>query len=443
MTFLRSYFTNRKFNIKGPLLPTVITLLISTQMVTPATTSAVLADGAVQLPVGQRVFKVEVDSEGIHEITAEDLIAKGMSSSLDPDSIQLMHYGEEVAWELVSDPTGNANIFDKEDKIRFYGWPFDESRAEKLYVNENIFWVIPGRTAARPSTVSASAGSSVIESVPHTQQFEYDDVFSTMAMTEVNWANQGVEPDHYFWLSLRRGSSDDSVTSSLTVDLTTPSSTTNNATVDAIIAVPQDSKNVPGNAEMILANNATATADFSPGDVFTMTQTISNNALIDGQNTVTFKHTRLDSDDPASRYYVNYLNVTYQKDLKADNGQLQFSYAGTGDTTFEISDFSGSTASEMAIWDVTDRKSPKQISATSNGNNSYRFNASISSTADFSVASSAGVTQIATADITAYTPKQLDPAAGYADWLAIAPEAFLDINGTSNDLVGLAEHRQT
>ncbi|MFK7804024.1 MAG: C25 family cysteine peptidase [Anaerolineae bacterium] len=404
---------------------------------------------AVMLPVGQKVFKVNVDAEGIYELSAADLIAKGMSSSLDPADIQLMQYGEAVAWELVSDPTGNPNLFDKNDKIRFYGWPFghdnhngneNESRAEKLYVNDNVFWVIPGRAADNIATSSgAPASTPVITSVMDEQRFEYDDKFSGMQMTDSLWALEGAEPDHYFWIPIARGADSASATNSLSIDLDHPSATANLATISALAGARL--ANTPGEASMVLPDNGSVSYEFGNGDIFTLTQTIQNNALSNGSNTIVFNHTRLDVGDSAGSYYVNYVDVTYQKDLKGSDNQLAFSSSGNGNQTFEISNFTASSAADFVVWNVTDRKAPQKLTATSVGGSNYRFSEAVASSADFAVASKTGIMQLPSSAISAYTPPSLDPAAGYADWLAIAHGDFIDVSGTTNDIAGLATHR--
>ena len=427
----------------------LITFTSSTIQNTEATTQSAQSNTGVSLPVGQKVFKITLSEAGIYEVSASDLIAKGMASNVNPADIQLMQYGEAVAWELISDPTGSPNLFDKNDKIRFYGWPFgadetNESRAEKHYVNDNVFWIIPGRSAVSVQTSSgAPASSPIITSVTAQQRFELDDLFSSMSMTENHWAAENAEPDHYFWLPLRRGINDETVSDSLTIDLEHPTSTGSPATISAVAAARRLG-NTPGKAKMTLPNNSSSPEiSFFSGDVFTLTQTIPNNALANGSNTIEFSLESLSSGSSSGSYYVNFVDVTFQRDLKGSNNKLPFSSSGNGNQTFELSNFTASSAADFVIWNVTDRKAPKKLNAVSAGGGNYRFSEAITNAADFFVASSAGVEQIQSNAIETYTPPNLAPSGGTAEWLAIGYREFIDIPGTTNDLVGLAAQRRS
>ncbi|MEM9776996.1 MAG: C25 family cysteine peptidase, partial [Chloroflexota bacterium] len=439
----KSFFSVRNYSVQSLLCFLLLSLSASTPALLPQITSAEGNNTAVMLPEGEQVFKILVDKNGIYDISAADLIAKGMSASLSPDNIQLMHYGEAVSWELISDPSGNPNLFDQNDKIRFYGWTFDESRSEKMYVNENVFWVIPGRSAASVADAASASAGTVVTAVEHTQRIEVDDAFSSMTMTETDWTSQNAEPDHFFWLPVRRTSTQDSNTVNLEFGLTHPSSVTSNATIQAHIAVPQDAQNVPGKAEMADPNSGVASANYSPGDVFTLERSIANNLLVNGQNPLSFRISRLNANDSAGRFFINFLDVTYQKDLSGDDDALEFSYSATGNHTFEVNNFTASAASDFVVYDISNRKAPEKLSASAAGGSAYRFNATLDGKADYFVASENGVIYVSSSNIEAYTPPALSPQNGGADWLAIGPQMFVDINGTTNDLTGLSQHRAT
>ncbi len=411
----------------------------------PNHTNSVYADthsaGDTQLPVGETVFKIEIDEEGIYEVSASTLRNLGMSPSLNPANIQVLHNGNPIAWELVSDSSGQAAVFDQNDKIRFYGWPFDESRAERLFVNSNIFWIVPGVPAESVEPAAGGPPSTpVVKSVTTTTQLEIDDHFSSMFMVESDWANEGAEPDHYFWTTISRSFGDEVVTKTIAIDLPHPTNSATPATIEAVSAA-RAAGNTPGRASMILPDGGQVDYDFYLGDIFSLTDSLPNNMLSNGANTITFQHSQLGDSDSAGNFYVNYLNVTYQQDLKATDNFLSFSHSSTGATTFELSGFSASAANDLTIWNISDRHNPTALTASSAGSGAYRFNETGNGVTDFAIASSSGIKTVATSAVSAYTVKNLEPAAGYADWLAISYGGFIDIGSTTDDVNGLAAHR--
>ena len=112
---------------------------------------------AVQLPVGSETFKREVDQDGLYAVTGADLAAAGMNlAAVDPDQIQMMQNGNAVAYQFVN-VDGKAG-FGTTDEVRFFGWAFDGSRYEDMYISNNIFWLWAGGTANQVQTANNEAG---------------------------------------------------------------------------------------------------------------------------------------------------------------------------------------------------------------------------------------------------------------------------------------------
>ena len=399
------------------------------------------AAGSAKLPVGKTVYKVALEDEGIYEVSASTLLGKGFASGLNPAQIQVIHNGNAISWELVSDSAGQSNVFDADDKIRFYGWPFDESREEKLFVNNNVYWIVPGESAApiQPSSNIAPT-TPVLTNVETTIQFEVDDHFDSMFMVEEQWEAENAEPDHYFWMTVSRPFADEAITETVSINLPHPTNIASDATFEAIAATRGEG-NTPAIAKMTLPDGGDIDYSFSLGDIFSLSRVISNQDLSNGENTISFTNTRKEADDAPGSFFVNYLNVTYQQDLKGTSDFLSFSHAAIGDKTYEISNFSAGSASELIIWDVSTRETPRSVAASSAGGGAYTFSANTGGTAKFVVAAAPGIRTIDANAISSYTVQNIEPADGYADWLAISYGDFIDVAATSNDINGLATHR--
>ena len=142
------------------------------------------------LPVDVDTYKIIVDQDGIYDIPATDLELRGMTLPVtDLSTIQMMHRGQPVAFQVI-DYNFNGQ-FDEGDQIRFYGWAFDGSRYEQMYVNDNVFWLWLGPSNSRATipvrTNEAGAGTVVTNFVDSVTRQDKLDNFSGWS---VEWENE-------------------------------------------------------------------------------------------------------------------------------------------------------------------------------------------------------------------------------------------------------------
>ncbi|MFN2137647.1 MAG: C25 family peptidase propeptide domain-containing protein, partial [Candidatus Promineifilaceae bacterium] len=122
-----------------------------------STAQDTMAD-APALPIGEDTFKIAVTQDGIQEISGSALAAAGMNlAGVDPATIEMMHRGMPVAYQFLNND-GQPG-FGATDAIRFFGWAFDGSRYEDMYVSDNIFWLWADGAAMPIATVANEAGS--------------------------------------------------------------------------------------------------------------------------------------------------------------------------------------------------------------------------------------------------------------------------------------------
>ena len=411
------------------------------------------ADGPIELPVGQQVYKIVLDGTepAIYEITSGDLLNAGLPASTDPNQLQLMHYGEPVAYQLVND--NGDSTFDPNEKIRFYGFEFDESRAEKLYVNENIFWLIPGSEAANLQAADPIFSGSITDSVTQSLTFEVDDAFSSMRLQQNSWDTLGVEPDHFFWQELARPIKTDAVSRTVSIDLPHPTeSQLVDATITAHMVVRNEQTNlygrdIHGRAAMQHTNTATpVTQNFGVGTAFSMTQSVPNTLLIDGANDITFwneipdDYTESQRNSFRTNLYLNYIEVDYLAKLSSVEGQLRFPYTANSNIYFELFDFDGVEPDDLIAWDISKKRQPKSIRAAlpdSGGSGaSHQIGLSLNGEHTFFVAAPDAIKTPAA--IEPFTAVSLDPVRdgmNGVDWLAISHGDFVPAADT------LATHR--
>ncbi len=409
----------------------------------PGTTADEAAPEAlIPLPVGRDVFQLRLNQTGLYEITRADLVAAGLNPGINPNTIQLIHRGKNVAYQWI----GNGDsIFDSGEKIRFYGWPFTARWEEKQYVNDNVYWLWAGGTATRLSTPgSAIAGSTVITTHTAVVRTEVDDLFSSTKVNMTQWQNKNTDPDSMYWMELLRTANIISVTKSLTVSLPNQSSLGASAIfTTALVAEGRGlfpatngfiSGQVSNDPVSKTVNFLTGTGSW--GTPFLFTQTIPVSALTGNVETVVFTHTA--GTDPAQvvTVLVNHVTAQYLASLTAIQDQIHFSHTGTGSLDYRINGFSTTNPAAIAFWDITDPYLPKATSARylsgGGGNATFGIGLNQTGTKSYLVAADPAAKK---PQIAKYSVPNIEPAGGRADWVAIAPASLITPANT------LASHR--
>jgi hypothetical protein len=377
-----------------------------------------------ELPIGADTFKILVDQDGIYEISGAELAAQGMSLPVDPATIEMMHGGLPVAFQFI-DVNGGGQ-FDAGDKIRFYGWAFDGSRHEQMYVNDNVFWLWAGGSASSVPVVAneAGAGTVVTSFVDVVTRQDEDDNFSGWA---VEWANEptlwhmdrltaaaGVTASKLYGIELPDplpGAAGNSVTVELTTNLNPFAIQAPTYTARTVL----NSSAVFGQISWRGRNNLNVVKEFpaadfkQPADAGYPLNQVQVDLSSNSSGPVTVQITRI--------------TVEYTRLLKALNDQLIFSHDQNGQHDFPVSGFGiGDTASAVA-WDISDPRRPEHIAIDaqnitgSSGDFTLTFGRSHGANAQFIATTTANIQTVK--EITPYVPVSIDPPSGEAEWLAI------------------------
>lgn len=394
----------------------------------PAATGAT----ATQLPVGQDVYKIEVDADGIYEITRTDLANAGMNvGAVNPNTLQMLYRGQPVAYQFVNN--NGDNVFDANEKIRFYGWAFDGSRFERQYVTHNVFWLWANGTSTRVANITNPAGQPAVTTFRETITEEHDRVFFPTFSGEDDWATYDNEPDALYWDELTYA--DGTVTYPIT--LPNPAPAGSNATLTAELIGWWGLLNPDyHNATIAINGSASFSRSFEANQNVNVTGSVPAATLVNGSND--FHVTNTMAAGWADPLFLNRITVDYDRQLVAVDDQLQFGYSGSGE--FKVSNFALNATSSTVVWNVTNPLVPQRIPLTAgditgSGPYTYRIGNTTAGAQRYIAVNSNAV--MAPPAITQYTPPSLEPAGNSAEWVAIAYAPLLP------EVNRLATHRTT
>lgn len=398
---------------------------------------------ATSLPTGVATYKIEVNQDGIYNITGAALAAAGMNlANVDPNTLQMLHRGETVAFQFV-DQNGNGR-FEPNDSIRFYGWAFDGPRSEKQFINNNVFWLWAGGSAALINTRAnlAGGGYPLAESFQETITKEPENFFFSTWTNR--WDDFPNEPDSFYWDFIRQVAPNP-VTKTYTIDLPDPidsafegvylaefmtrenslAGTTGTYTVTTRLnEVPtlgevswRGRRNVNAVGAMVNSDLVQPGAPGYPANEVAVS--------LNSRNIV------------VAEIYLNRITVTYERALLARNNQLIFSDVDGGQKEFQISGFTTGVPANALVWDITNPKRPEQIlmqASHISGGGPYTFQVGSSHAPGARFIAAAADAALTAVSISRYTPTNLNPPGG-ADWIAISHNDFLPA------AAALASHR--
>lgn len=387
---------------------------------------------ATDLPLGVSTFKILIDQDGIYEISAAELANSGMTLPAAPNTLQMMHRGQPVAFQFLDSDADNL-FFNPADKIRFYGWAFDGSRYEQMYVNDNVFWLWAGGSANNIPIVpnEAPSGNVVTNFVDSVTRQDKLDNFSGWS---VNWEN-----DPTIWH----------------MDLITADSGTT-ATQAYDVELPDPDPSAAGNSVLVELTTKLSPFAFAP-PTYTA-KTFLNDSVEFGQEvwndhrnlnvvktfpTSEFKQSgdagyptnqvkvALSSDSTgAVSVQLTRIAVEYTRLLKAVGDQLIFSRVPSGHDDFQVSGFGNGDPSSVIVWDITDRHMPEQIQMQSSNitgagaDHSYHISRTHDQNGQFIATNTANM--LAVKEISQYVPQALDPVSRQGNWLAITHGSMRD-----------------
>ena len=369
------------------------------------------------LPIGIDTYKIEVNEDGIYEITHNQLANAGMNvANVNPNTFQLVYRGDSVAYEF-DEGTNNNSSFDADDVIRFYGWAFDGPRTEAQYITNNIYWLWAGGTSDLIEDTNNPTQHPTASSYQATVTQEPENVWHSTWSN--NWNVFPNEPDAWYWERIGNGQAKN-------YEVTLPNPVENGP--DAVFTAEIMSRNPYENPsqvhEVTVQMNGhanTATDRWFDRANKNLSNSIPLSDINDGINDLTITVTE------TNFVYLNRLTVEYTRQFVALNNQLIFDSQSTNQS-FRIGNYTNSNVDEVRVWNITDSKQPLNIPITevNVGNEGENVNYFFGSDNEGKFLATHLDNVKMPVAITQYTPANLTPPNNQVDWLAISHRNFLD-----------------
>ncbi len=369
-------------------------------------------------PAGRDTFRIEVNADGIYEVSYAMLQGAGMTAGASINSLEMSYRGDSVAFDVID--SNNNGTFEAGDKIRFFGWKYDGERSERMFVVNNYFYLWANGSRDAVQTVANQSGGTEIDTWRSEITFEEDLMFYQTDTS--NWDSAAFEnpADAWYWQRVVDGTT-------TTLNLTMPDPVPTGSNAQVLVELFSKFDGFSHTGTFSLNDHTPATRTWTGHSNVNVTQNGIPQSVLNtnGSNTlaIDFTGTIQAVDDLAA---LNRVTVTYDRQLKAVNDQLLFNYAA-GNQRFLLSNLS---ESEVIAWDVTDRLQPIAIALESGdvsgsaGDFTAAIGRSTSIPKQIVATTVSGVMQ--PDNIRKYNGADLEPATGSADWVVISHSSMIE-----------------
>ncbi len=378
----------------------------------PAAPSLTLAPRASLPPAWH--LKLEVDTEGLYEVTAQDLRSAGVRpADVDPQRLQMTCLGQAVDILVEGEQDGH---FDAGDRVLFHGFG-----ASGPYTRTNAFWL----TELPPAgTVGGGGGPPRMQLLDATplpgdppEPWFRDIARAATDLVYWQFLPDGDGQDHWFWTKTLAPA-----TTGYALTVKNPIAGTGSVVVRAMLHGYTDTVQDPDHHTRVLLNGTQVDDRAWNGLVpFTHAAAAASALVLSGGNTVSVQQVA-DTGALVDGIYADAVEIEYDRNFAAVNNALAFDYAAAGPVTFGV--FSLTQPEALAL-DVTDPVAPRLLTgavAMPNGP-AYKltFSADPGAGRRYLVAAEAGLT--APLSIAQAQPSLPPPPQG-ADLVVLAPAAF-------------------
>lgn len=292
-------------------------------------------------------FKVKLRQSGLYRVAAADLDSTGIVSSaaVDPARLQVWKDGQQQPADFLGDSDAS---FEAGEALVFYAEaPFSP------YTRDTVYWLTVGSAPGlRMALVDgAPAGQAPEANVPATIRLEQDYLYAP----DVPKSDEPNQPPRWYWDEMNL---DDPTT---TIEVALPHAITSgyNATLTVrLVGITYPSSVNPDHRVTVDINGqAVGTIDWD-GRVSTMRQIeFPASALVVGQNSIRFHLPGTTGADP-ERAYLDWLELSYRRDLAQSGDLFAFDAQGAGRREFEVSGFHSAA---VLTYDVSIPSAPRRV----------------------------------------------------------------------------------
>lgn len=347
-------------------------------------------------------WRIKIRETGIYYLTFTEMETAGIPiNSIDPDTIKMFYLGEEIAINLVDG-----------EGIYFYGEGIDSK-----YTRDNVYWLTyGGDPGLRMQTIDGTPTEAPVPASYLTREhFEQDQNYRSEA--------EGPdELDHFFWNYVYRA--DTTVDPKFTYNLNLDKRYEGELTITLfLIGYQQYLSGFPDHRAGVLINGTqVADASWYGYDSLQIEAEVSSELLLPGGNTL--EVTALPTNGLYDLFFIDWIEVEYERTFKAVSNQLNVSFSEPGAWKFVFEKF---TNSSVDVFDISNPILPVVIENVQVDADSGTYSATFSDNIDQKAAYFA-VTEasyLSVQGIEADNPSSLASATNGADYLMISHQTFL------------------
>ena len=294
--------------------------------------------------------KIDVEVDGIYEITYGDLQASGCDiGAVDPRNLQMHNQGQEIAITVMA---ADDASFDEGDAVRFYGQGLDTK-----YSSTNVYWLT---TASSPGLRMLETDGYPSDPVPVAEAFS-----TTVHIEEdhIYWPASSPTSgrDYWFWERLTAAPGAP-ITRTYMISLPYKAAGTFTATLRVGLKSRYNEPYYDPDHHLQLHLNGELVEDTNwDGErVRLLAVDLPQDSLQDGVNTLQVVLPG-DLGVPSDSIYTDWFELDYYRRYESDGARLAFSSDANGERRFEIGGFS---TSEIALLDISQPALPRQVVST-------------------------------------------------------------------------------
>lgn len=306
---------------------------------------------AVTLPQAPATgeFRLSVAADGLYRVTNADLVAAGLNAaSVNPQQFAMRNRDADVAIFVSGEADGR---FDANDYIEFYGQAWNTN-----FTKTNVYWLdVDGPAGPRMATRSVAPGNGTTPaSFRATVRFEQE---------QWRWTQHLRENKTWWWqkYTLYDNPTATQVTATLDVQLPSVANQTQPVGVRVAMASNTDYAQNPDHHVRAYFNDTTTPVEeqiWNGREPIELSGVAAGASLTPGVSTL-YLRAVFDMGTPYAYdiYYLDWLEVTYDRLYTADNGQLHFGADAAGSWRFAVGGF----ADIARVFDLTNPRLPVRL----------------------------------------------------------------------------------
>lgn len=305
---------------------------------------------------GVPVYKLEVDRDGVYEVTYADLVAVDpILAGADPLSFSLSSQAQPVAIHDIGD---GDHVFEPGEGFRFFGTKYrGASELDAAYTDWNVYWLATGGTPGpRMESTPADLPGTWPVMTTYTATVRAEDSHHYFA----RWSTTPLTPDVWFW-GWHRGTSGEPYTQTYTVTLPAAAPGAYQAVLSAdFVSRERAGYNLPHDASLYVNGSATPVVHhtWSGQAEQIVTATIPQSETYTPPFSLTMA-VAVPAGYSSDSVFFNWFQLDYRRALVAEADRLLFTPGISGTFAYRVNNFGNRT---IDVYDVTDTLNPVRLS---------------------------------------------------------------------------------